>query len=429
MAKISTITLGILLLTAITARAQDTVYNRFSLDAQFGVNSPTDPMAPEYDSPTFNMFHVGLGARYMFTQRFGLRLGLGYDQFGERDRTPEFQTDYYSATLEGVANLGKIFHFKQRRFGLLLHAGLGYAAMSNDSAPETNHMATAVIGLTPQFRLGERVNLYLDASGTAHVYQNYTYDFTRTHSQRGVDGHLYSLSIGIQFNLGKNAVHADWASEDKRQEDLSALQERIRRLEEQQKDDDGDGVANYLDEEPGTPPGTNVDTKGRTVVEKPRDSDSDGITDDVDDCPFEKGAPRTRGCPEATGNTGGNTGTTGGNSSAIGMVESSEVKFPTDVAEVSPSFAKMLDGIATVMKDNPSYNLNIVGHADDRASEEYNMDLSQRRADAVKAYLVSKGVAASRLTTTAKGETQPKVNATTDEARAENRRVQFIVKR
>jgi outer membrane protein OmpA-like peptidoglycan-associated protein len=57
------------------------------------------------------------------------------------------------------------------------------------------------------------------------------------------------------------------------------------------------------------------------------------------------------------------------------------------------------------------------------------MVLSQRRADAVKSYMVSKGVSASRLTTTAKGESQPKVKGTSVEARAENRRVQFMLNR
>lgn len=422
------ITLGILLLAAIAARAQDTVYNRFSLDVQFGANNPTTPMSPGYDAPTLGMFHAGLGARYMFTQRFGLRLGLGYDMLGERKGTPEFSTNYYSASLEGVANLGKMFHFKQRVFGLLLHAGLGYSLMDGEenAAADVNHIAHGVIGLTPQFRLGERVNLYVDAAMKAHVYQQYTYDFQRSHNQTGVDGYLYNLSIGLQFNLGPHARHADWAMEDfGNQAAINALQNRVNQLEQAHRDDDGDGVANYLDEEPGTPPGTKVDTKGRTVVEEARDSDSDNIPDDVDDCPFEKGTPGNRGCPQASSSTGG-SGTASASTRA--MIEGSEVKFPTDEATISPAFASMLDGIVGVMKDNPSYNLNIVGHADDRASNEYNMALSQRRADAVRSYMISKGVDGSRLTTTAKGESQPKVNATTVEARAENRRVQFILK-
>jgi OOP family OmpA-OmpF porin len=366
----------------------------------------------------------------MITQRFGLRLGLGYDQLSERSGTPRFTTDYYAASLEGVANLGKVFNFTGNRFTMLLHAGLGYSALDGrTSSTDVNHMMHAVGGITPQFRLNDRWSFYVDAMAKAHVYQQTTWDATQRHSDPGIDGYIYNLSVGFQVNLGPHAKHADWASENMSQEEITAMRDRIRQLEEQQKDDDGDGVANYLDQEPGTPAGTTVDTKGRTVVEKPRDSDSDGITDDVDDCPFEKGGPRTRGCPEASNSGTTGSGGTAGNSAAIAIIENSEVKFATDAANVTPSFGNMLNGIIAIMKDNPSYNVNIVGHADDRASEEYNMALSQRRADAVKAYMVSKGISASRLSTTARGESQPKVKGTSVEARAENRRVQFILNR
>ena len=112
----------------------------------------------------------------------------------------------------------------------------------------------------------------------------------------------------------------------------------------------------------------------------------------------------------------------------IALIEQSEVKFETDKSELSASFKRMLQGIANVMKDNPSYKLNVTGHADDRASEEYNMALSQRRADAVRDHLISIGISGDRITTTAMGETQPKIQSTSVEARAENRRVQFDVR-
>ena len=80
------------------------------------------------------------------------------------------------------------------------------------------------------------------------------------------------------------------------------------------------------------------------------------------------------------------------------------------------------------MTDNPSFKLHITGHADDRASEEYNMTLSQQRAEAAKAYLIEQGVSGDRLTTEGKGETQLKNPLRTVEARAENRRVEFDVR-
>lgn len=430
------LTLGVLLLVA-TAHAQDdsVTYNRFSLDANFGVNNPIAPMTPGYDAPTFGLFHVGLGTRFMASPRFGFRFGIGYDQFNEANNPdydyPDFRTHYYNATLEGVINVGSVLHFENwtRRFGILMHAGLGYAIMHPDSAQGTyDHMLRAGIGLTPQFKLSERWNLYFDATATTHVYQDYMYDFTRRQANRGIDGFLYNFSLGVQVALGPHARHADWVPTISTRDQLEALENRINDMERDMRDDDNDGVPNYLDEEPNTPAGSKVDSKGRTVVEEARDSDSDNIPDDVDDCPFEKGTPANRGCPDRA--TGGNTDGSGSypSSSTIAMVESSEVKFATDEATITPSFAQMLDGIATVMKDNPQAKLNITGHADDRASEEYNMALSQRRADAVRSYLMQKGIAGDRLTTTAKGESNPKIKSTTVEARAENRRVEFDVR-
>ncbi len=418
----------LVLLTITTSYSQDEAYNRFSVDAQFGLNNPLEPMTANYDASTLNLYHVGLGFRYCFNTKFGMRISGNYDNFRESPGTPDFASEYYRFSLEGVANLGNMMDFQTwtRRVGLLFHMGVGYSVL-NGSLIDANHMMHGVVGLTPQVRLSERFSMSVDASMTANIYQNYTYDLRSLNNSinnRGIDGYLVNLSLGVQYNFGPHARHADWTTENsKYDEALNALKQRVDSLEQQTRDDDGDGVANGLDEEPGTPPGTVVDTKGRTAA--PMDSDSDNIPDDVDDCPFEKGTPARKGCPEVmAGATGGpNSG-----AATIAVLESVEVKFVTDQSTLSPSSQQLVKGIATVMKDNPSWTINITGHADDRASDAYNMALSQRRADAVKAYLVEQGVSADRITTTALGESQPLNPSTTVEARAENRRVQFDIK-
>lgn len=414
--------ISLLILT--TSYCQDSTYNRYSVDAQFGLNNPIEPMTSNYDASTLNLFHVGLGVRYAFNTKFGVRLGGGYDNFRESPGTPDFSSDYYRVSLEGVANAGNIMDFQNwtRRIGLLFHMGVGYSVLNGSLIP-ANHMMHGIIGLTPQVRLSERFSMSVDATVLANVYQNYTYDLRSRNNNRGVDGYLINLSLGVQYNFGRHARHADWAVEPTHNEEIRALENRVQELEQQNRDDDGDGVENGLDEEPGTPPGTIVDTKGRTAT--PMDSDGDNIPDDVDNCPFEKGTAAMKGCPEQS-----TTGAVNGNSSqaTIALIEQTEAKFVTDRSDLSPSNQQMLKGIATVLKDNPSFKLNVIGHADDRASEEYNMALSQRRADAVKAYLVQLGISADRITTTAVGETQPKVQSTTVEARAENRRVQFDIR-
>jgi OOP family OmpA-OmpF porin len=403
---------------------QDTKYNRASLDAQFGLNNPVEPMTNSYDAATLNLYHVGLGFRYAANTKFGARLGLGYDNFRERAGKPEFSSEYYRVSLEGVANLGNMMDFQTwtRRVGLLFHMGGGYSVLNGPSI-EPDHIMHAILGFTPQVRLTERISINTDASVLANIYQKYTYDLrSTTTNKRGINGYLINVSMGIQYNFGPHAQHADWVVLPDKNAEIQVLKERLETLEQKQRDDDGDGVVNWLDEEPGTLAGATVDTRGRTVA--PKDSDSDNIPDDLDDCPFEKGTPGMKGCPDRTVVvvTAENT------AAVIALIEQSEVKFETDKSELSPSFKRMIQGVANVMKENPSFMLNVTGHADDRASEEYNMALSQRRADAVRSYLIDQGISGDRITTTALGETQPKVNSTSVEARAENRRVQFDIR-
>jgi len=79
------------------------------------------------------------------------------------------------------------------------------------------------------------------------------------------------------------------------------------------------------------------------------------------------------------------------------------------------------------MNENPAYILNIGGHTDNVGKADMNMKLSQDRADAVKAYLIEKGIDGSRLNATGYGSTQPVGDNKTDKGRALNRRVEFKV--
>ena len=85
----------------------------------------------------------------------------------------------------------------------------------------------------------------------------------------------------------------------------------------------------------------------------------------------------------------------------------------------------VLDEIIEGMKQQPELQVEIQGHTDISGTHAYNMDLSQRRADAVKTYLVSKGIAAKRMTTKGYGPDRPVATNTTGKGRADNRRVEF----
>ncbi|PIE50913.1 MAG: hypothetical protein CSA38_00825 [Flavobacteriales bacterium] len=86
-----------------------------------------------------------------------------------------------------------------------------------------------------------------------------------------------------------------------------------------------------------------------------------------------------------------------------------------------------LNKLAKVLKHNPDTNINIYGHTDSKGSDAYNQTLSEKRANAVKKYLISKGIASSRMFTMGMGETEPKATNDTAAGRAENRRVEFAI--
>src|SRR4051812_19924422 len=104
-----------------------------------------------------------------------------------------------------------------------------------------------------------------------------------------------------------------------------------------------------------------------------------------------------------------------------------DVLFDFDKAVVKPEGRSKLDDLANKVK---SINLEVViaiGHADSIGSDEYNQKLSVRRAEAVKAYLITKGVETNRIYTEGKGEKQPVASNKTKEGRAKNRRTEIEV--
>lgn len=103
------------------------------------------------------------------------------------------------------------------------------------------------------------------------------------------------------------------------------------------------------------------------------------------------------------------------------------VNFELDEAELEINARRILNFVAAELIKYPSIELELGGHTDATGSEAYNQDLSQRRADAVKDYLVSKGVDAGRLTAKGYGESKPVADNGTAAGRAENRRTELTI--
>jgi outer membrane protein OmpA-like peptidoglycan-associated protein len=113
---------------------------------------------------------------------------------------------------------------------------------------------------------------------------------------------------------------------------------------------------------------------------------------------------------------------------ALGLVmnlSSDYLKFDFDKAEVRPENREILSRIAGILMTSKDYQIYVYGHTDNIGTDEYNLDLSERRAEAVRDYLVEAGIEARIIDTQGFGKSQPLVPGTDEAARAKNRRVEL----
>lgn len=101
--------------------------------------------------------------------------------------------------------------------------------------------------------------------------------------------------------------------------------------------------------------------------------------------------------------------------------------FPTDSTDISPEFAQVLNFGAVVLTRDPSMTITIEGHTDDAGSDQYNLALSQARADAVADYFIGAGISPDRVIALGVGEAEPAAPNDTEEGKSRNRRVEFTL--
>jgi peptidoglycan-associated lipoprotein len=102
-----------------------------------------------------------------------------------------------------------------------------------------------------------------------------------------------------------------------------------------------------------------------------------------------------------------------------------QIRFAYDQATLSEQARNTLTANATILQLAPELKVSIEGHCDDRGSDEYNLSLGERRAQSVRTYLVSLGIAPQRLKTISYGEEKPLDTANNEMAWAKNRRAEF----
>jgi OOP family OmpA-OmpF porin len=201
-------------------------------------------------------------------------------------------------------------------------------------------------------------------------------------------------------------------------------------------DTDGDGVVDIDDKCPGTTAkyktdltGCPVDTDNDGVFNEDdrcptiagvlafqgcADTDKDGVSDLDDRCPAVVGTIANKGCPEIT------------KEDQVKITSiASKIYFETAKATLKTESYAQLDALVLILKKYEGAILVIEGHTDNVGEDAYNMTLSQQRTDAVKAYLMSKGIMESRLVAYGYGETKPIDDNNKSTGRAKNRRVEL----
>ena len=218
-------------------------------------------------------------------------------------------------------------------------------------------------------------------------------------------------------------------------------------------DRDGDGLQDKYDDCPnkfgliinrGCP-----DTDGDGIIDKQDsclniagikryygcpDTDGDGLQDRYDDCPYEFGSVMNNGCPKLfTQDTVFITKTIidtvyiNSEESKYLSKEFKNIQFDHNKHNLTANSIEILDRVYAYLNNKLELKINIEGHTDDVDSDIFNMLLSQKRVQEVKKYLIIRGISASRIEISWKGESEPLVENISSESRAINRRVEVTI--
>ena len=407
-------------------------FNQWSFELNGGFNKPMGPLTPGYFSPTLNLGHADIGLRYMLNENFGFSGGLGLGNFSESKGTLPFSTNYVNLNLSGVFNIGRMMNFQSfsPRLTMLSTMGFGMGALKQedriigDYDPDYVYSLTGTTALL--YKISNKVSLQGKISATVNGRQRYTFDGNEFNQNGRPDvpeipyihatGTWWTGTLGLNFYLGKNEQHADWYIAADKYATKEELTSQITSIKDLLKDSDGDGVSDFLDKEPNTPAGAHVSFHGITL-----DSDSDGLADHLDKCPFLPGPSANDGCPIEEIKEQVDYFQKAINDGYVNTYFAFDSATPLSYSQNSLGF------VSNFLKKNPSIKLELKGYADELGGENYNIQLSEKRAKSVYDILIASGIDSSRLTYKGYGE-DTSVDKKSADARQMARRVSFEIK-
>lgn len=411
-------------------------FNKWTIEATAGQAKGIRPYLKDYFSSKPGSFFGGvqlnsysLAARYMFSPVFGVRGRFGFDDLQNQNNTgsKEFQLQQISFRPEAVVNLNRLFGAQEilGRFGMLFHAGLDVSQVTSKTPNViendhnngvTEYNGGIVFGITPQFRVANKLSLMFDVSMLKNFRQHFNWDGSYSDTDNNLNGEFISASLGLSYSFGKDKIHGDWAViKDPKIEEIEALDKRVGEMEELMNDSDKDGVPDYLDQENNSLAGVAVDTRGRMV-----DLNRNGVPDELETYFKNNGILPT--------NSSTTTNNNNSSDEARNLINGGYVSAYFDTNKTKPTnvSSQGIDFILTYLRKNPTSKLEIYGHADEIGSSTYNDKLANDRAESIKNVLIKAGVPADRISIKSDGE-DASVDPNSPEARRIVRRVTFKV--
>lgn len=202
----------VFILTSLLVQSQER-FNQFSIEASTGYTSPISPYLKNYKSNFSGVTHINFGIRYMINENFGLRAEYANDRF-ENDPGGKIGTYFNRFGAQGVYNVGKIIglpYLASENIGLLVHGGVGYTSSKPIGAVYYERIGSAILGITPQLKITNRISFFTDFSIVNNFKQHYRFDGSLiSPDYKPVVGSHYNITFGVMFYFGNNNYHADW---------------------------------------------------------------------------------------------------------------------------------------------------------------------------------------------------------------------------
>lgn len=355
------------ILISFQANAQE--FDKWSLDLGGGIHQIGNTISSGYSENILGQGH--LGVRYMFNEKFGLRLDLGYNQFSANQFSQPFTSNFYRASLQGVVNMGNVLKFNTwtKRLNLLAHGGIGIGIVNvTDPVVSGNEFTLPIsIGLTPQFKISDRIAVFADFSSLVNFYQKVNFDGTTAANSRDTNISLFNTSIGFNISFGKYRKLADFHYEEsapvKIDNELDQIRKRLASAEKEIKE-------------------LKMESTG---------PNKELIMTELDARYVKKEELKTNKYADVI---------TGGNVDFIKELLNRgyiNVYFDTNKSEIQKGSLNSVNYLKQFLMDNPTMSADIIGYADETGSVERNNTLSKKRAKKVYDTLIAAGISASRL--------------------------------